>query len=361
MNEKAHPRASTSDSGRRLTHVDIEITKKCNLSCAHCSAESNRTGRELSLNEMKTVFDNACSFGLQEIGFTGGEPFLRRNKMITLLKYCKESLTKKTHVHTNGTLLKSKDAKILASLADETTVTIFGSKPQTHDYVTSVRGSFEGTERALRCLLSQGVNVRTYLVPLKSNFREIPEIVRKANGFGCHKFRVLSLSPTGRARGNYASMSVTYEEMLWLTNQLMKAQHELGINIDAGFCTRQDYYQLDSLKGHQACFAGENRIHIDAFGEVFPCTAASGVPQFSVGSLREHKFDLSNIWQFSPLLQFLRYFHSNPPGQCKICQVYQQCMGGCRVMMHYKHGDITATRKDCRLLGHSRLLPASGN
>jgi radical SAM protein with 4Fe4S-binding SPASM domain len=361
LNEKTYLRVSSFHSERRLTHIDIEVTKKCNLSCTHCSAESNRTGKELSLNEMKTIFDNAYSSGLEEIGFTGGEPLLRRRKMITLLKYCKESLAKKTHVHTNGTLLESEDARILASLADETTVTILGSKSQTHDHVTSIRGSHENTERALRYLLSQGANVRTYLVPLKSNYREIPNIVRKASELGCRKFRVLSLSPTGRARDNYPSMSVNREETLWLTSQLMKAKHELGISIDAGFCTRQDYHQLDSLKGHQACFAGENRVHIDAFGEVFPCTAASGVQQFSLGSLREHEFDLSHIWKSSPLLQFLRYFHSNPPSRCKVCQVYQQCMGGCRVMMHYKYGDITATRKDCKLLTHSRLRPASGN
>jgi len=332
----------------KLEHIDVEITKRCNLACIHCSARSNTKGMELSLNKVKAVLDSARSLGLKEIGFTGGEPLMHRAKMVALLKYCKESLKVKIHVHTNGTLLETKDAAILADLVDEMTIPILGSKPQTHDHITSVKGSLKGAEKALRTLLDQSANVKVFLVPLKPNFREIPSIVIKVHKMGCHRFRVLSLSPTGRSRNDFASLSLDFDEVEWLTKQLLKAQAELGVSIDAGFCTRQDFPQLGSLEGHQPCLAAENRVHIDAFGGVFPCTAASGIQQFSAGNLRKCKYDLPSIWKFSPMLQFLRYFHSNPPNQCRTCQAYKQCMGGCRVMMQYKHGDMTATKSGCR-------------
>ncbi len=269
-------------------------------------------------------------------------------KVFALLEYSKESLEVKTHVHTNGTLLGTKDAKILAALADETTIPILGSEAQTHDRITSVKGSLERSEKALVTLLDQNANVRVFLVPLKQNFREIPSIMVKCHKMGCYKFRVLSLSPTGRARTSFRALSLDVEEVQWLIKQLLKAHAELGVSIDAGFCTRQVFSQLGSLTGHQACLAAENRVHIDAFGEVFTCTAASGIEEFSAGNMRNCEYDLSKIWKFAPILQFLRYFHSNPPSQCRTCRVYRQCMGGCRVMMHYKYKDVTAAKRDCK-------------
>ena len=348
MNRKTRGFHGEVASERRLRHIDIEITKKCNLFCIHCSAQSNKTGRELSLNEIKIILDKASSLGLENVGFTGGEPLVRRNKLVALLKYCKRILNSKTHLHTNGTLLKSEDAAIMARLVDEITVTFYGSKPETHDGITSVKGSLKAAEEGLCKLVRQHANVRTFIVPMKPNFREIPKIVKKVHEIGCGKIRVLSLSPTGRARKVFATLSLDSNDRKWLSDELIRTRKELGVDIDAGFCTRQDYPRLGELRGHQSCLAAEDRVHIDAFGEVFPCTSSSGWQQFSAGNLRGYAFNLSDIWKFSPIFQFLRFFHSNPPNKCRGCAMYQQCMGGCRVMMHYKYGDITVAKPNCK-------------
>lgn len=335
-------------SKRKLRHIDVEITKKCNLFCVHCSARSNTTGKELNLEEIKMVLDKASSLGLKNVGFTGGEPFLCKSKLEKLLTYCKRTLNSKTHVHTNGTLLKLGDVTMMAKLADEITITLYGSKPETHDGITSVKGSFKATENGLSMLVRHHANVRTFIVPMKPNFKEIPQIVKRVHEIGCDKIRILSLAPTGRARNNFETLSLDYNDVKWLTSELIRTQKELGAEIDAGFCTQQDYPGLGKLRGHESCLAAENRVHIDAFGEVFPCTASSGWHQFSAGNVRKYAFDLSNIWQYSPIFQFLRFYHVNPPGKCRNCAIYQQCMGGCRVMMHYKYGDITVAKPDCK-------------
>ena len=335
-------------SERKLRHVDIEITKKCNLSCVHCSAQSNVTGKELSLSEIKIVLDEASSLGLENVGFTGGEPLIFRNKLVALLKYCKSTLNSKTHLHTNGTILKSEDVAILARLVDEVTVTLLGSNPETHDRITCVKGSLKTAEKGLSRLVRQHPNVRVFIVPMKSNFKEIPQIVKKVHEIGCHKIRILSLSPTGRALKNFAGLSLDSKDIKSLTDQLIKARNELSVDVDVGFCTRQDYPKLGKLRGHQSCLAAENRVHIDALGEVFPCTASSGWEPFSAGNLRRYAFNLSEIWKFSPIFQFLRFFHANPPNKCQGCAMYQQCMGGCRVMMYYKYGNITAVKPNCK-------------
>lgn len=348
MNRREHGVQVEVAPQRRLEHIDIEITKKCNLFCVHCSAQSNKTGKELSLKEIEIILDEAGSLGLKNVGFTGGEPLIRRSKLMALLEYCKHTLNSKTHLHTNGTLVKSKDAAIIASLVDEVTVTFLGSKPPTHDELTSIKGSLKATEEGLSRLVRQKANIRIFIVPMKMNLREIPQIVRKVHQIGCHNIRILSLAPVGRARNNFASLSLDFNDVKWLTNELVKTRKELGVNIDCGFCTQQDYPRLGKLQGHESCFAAENRVHIDAFGEVFTCTASSGWQPFSAGNLRNYAFNLSDIWRFSPIFQFFRYFHSNPPRKCRGCVTYLRCMGGCRVMMHYKYGDITVAKPDCK-------------
>jgi len=336
-------------SKHQLSHIDIEITKKCNLACIHCSATSNRIGRELSSREVKAVLSKASSLGLKNIGFTGGEPLVRKAKLMELLRYCRRTLDTRTHLHTNGTKLGTKDAKLLSDLVDEVTVTILGSKSRTHDSITSVKGSLKETEHGLRNLVRQHANVRIFLVPMKRNYREIPQIVKKVHEIGCDKFRILSLAPTGRARDNFEALSLDAKDIAWLTSKLVRTRKDMGVEIEIGFCTQQDYPRLGKLRGHESCFAAEDRVHIDAFGEVFPCTASSGWQPFSAGNIRRYALDLSDIWASSPLFQLFRYFHSNPPGKCRSCTTYSRCMGGCRVIMHYKYGDITAVKANCGL------------
>lgn len=285
--------------------------------------------------------------GLENVGFTGGEPLLRKKDLVSLLKFCKTNLKTKTHLHTNGTLIGPEEASILAQLVDEVTVTFYGSTEKTHDLVTSIPGSLKATEKGLHRLADQRANVTVYIVPMRQNYTETPEIIRKVSDY-CHKIRILSLSPTGRARDSFGELSLRLDDIELLRQELDEIQNELDINIEAGFCTRQDFPELGKLAGHQSCFAAENRVHIDASGEIFPCTASSGWKEFSAGNIKQRSFDLEGVWRFSPIFQFIRFFHHNPPSRCRGCVLYHQCMGGCRVMMYYKHRDITATRLDCK-------------
>jgi len=332
----------------KLEHIDVEITKRCNLACIHCSAQSNSIGRDLSSTEIAAVLNKASTLGLKYVGVTGGEPLVRRRKLMTVLRSCRRISNLKVHLHTNGTLLTSKDASLLAGLVDEITITFLGSKPETHDGVTLVKGSLRATEEGLRRLMDERANVTIFVVPMKLNLKEVPQIVKKVKDIGCSRIRILSLSPTGRAVSDFANLSLDSKDKEWLIEKLIQTQKELDINIEAGFCTRQDYPRLDRLLGHSSCLAAENRVHIDAFGEVFPCTAASGWPELSAGNLRDHNLNLSNIWRLSSVFRSLRSFRSKPPLKCRSCALYPQCMGGCRVIMYYKYRNINLARPDCK-------------
>lgn len=335
-------------SSRKLEHIDLEITKECNLDCVHCSARSqkNVTSEELSLDEIEDLLNEARSLGLKQVGLTGGEPFLSKEKLEKVMDFCTNSLNVPVHIHTNGMRINKADSKRISHIVDEVTIALYGTNAQTHDSITRRKGSMESTWKGLQRLIDAGANVSVYIVPMKSNAHEIIPLVRMVSKKGIKKIRFLSLSPTGRARERYEEMSLENDKITWLNNQLEDIQPKIAAKLYTGFCTSQFFTGMRTLPGHDSCYAAENRIHVDAFGNVFPCTASSGLGIFRAGNMRED-CTLSELWKYSPLFQFIRNFHSNPPQKCQNCSIHKNCMSGCRVMMTHKYGDVTVADPEC--------------
>src|ERR1700733_14611803 len=61
---------------RELHFLWLEITGKCQLSCEHCYADSGPTGTHgsMTLDQWKTVIDEARILGVTMVQFIGGEP-----------------------------------------------------------------------------------------------------------------------------------------------------------------------------------------------------------------------------------------------------------------------------------------------
>jgi len=334
----------------RLEHVDIELTKKCNLDCIHCSARArqNAGSYELSVDEIERLLKEAKSLGLKAVGLTGGEPFFCKEKLMKVLDFCSNNLKVPVHIHTNGILIDRRDAERISKVVSEITIALYGSNPRTHDFITQVEGSMESTWRGLGILMRAGANVSVYTVPMKYNIHEIVPLIREVSDKGVKKIRILSLSPTGRAKGKFDEMSLSSDEVEWLNREMNKVQKRIDAELYAGFCTSLFYPELRMLPGHDSCLAAENRIHVDAFGIIFPCTASSGNILFAAGDLRNEDCTLSEVWHQSPLFQFIRRFHSNPPDKCQKCDLHESCMSGCRVMMSYKYGDVTTADPQCK-------------
>ena len=62
--------------------AQIEVTLKCNASCAFCSIPSlpsSFTSREMSTNQIKYLIDELAKLGVNALSLTGGEPTLRED------------------------------------------------------------------------------------------------------------------------------------------------------------------------------------------------------------------------------------------------------------------------------------------
>jgi len=66
----------------------IRILTACNIACEHCYVSSSPSeNKELSNRELARIVDELSHFGVDSICFTGGQPTLRGEDLIGIIKY----------------------------------------------------------------------------------------------------------------------------------------------------------------------------------------------------------------------------------------------------------------------------------
>lgn len=93
---------ATVPSGPPVPHLAIMVTRRCNMTCAHCSVESHPAiRRQPDEQQLLRSVREAAAAGVQSILFTGGEPMLRERVVLRLMKEC-QKLGVATALATNG-------------------------------------------------------------------------------------------------------------------------------------------------------------------------------------------------------------------------------------------------------------------
>ncbi len=318
-----------------LEHIDIEINHECNLNCMHCSASAGTEKSDNALNteEIENILRSAKYMGLIRVGLTGGEPLMDLDKLFTVSHMCRDQLGLPLHIHTNGTLVTQEMVRTagILTLFEAISVTFLGANAQAHDEVTRQTGSFESALRSTQILVDAGLPLTCFFVPIHNRFDSFDSLVEKLTDLGVEKIRALALAPSGRARSIFSEAVPNRNEIAQLERVLQEARKHYGICIEAGYCTRLLIRQLTVLSRHEKCTSGLNRLHINCEGNVFPCTAASGVEELKIGNVRESELNLEVLWQESPKLNVIRSVHSGLLPECEECSQEPKCRDGCMV------------------------------
>jgi MoaA/NifB/PqqE/SkfB family radical SAM enzyme len=146
-----------------LSTLWVQVTGTwCNLQCAHCINSSGPKNPWLKSLETETVIRSireAETFGVKEIYFTGGEPFLHAD-IIELLAFALQVAP--TTVLTNGTLIDAAMADTLAALANQTPysleirVSVDAVDPAQNDRIRG-KGAWARAIRAIQLLHARGL------------------------------------------------------------------------------------------------------------------------------------------------------------------------------------------------------------
>lgn len=319
----------------KLEHIDIEVNHRCNLACRHCSARAakGRYPNELSVSEIKSILSDAVPLGLNKIGLTGGEPLFDVPKLTEIANFCLKELKIPIHMHTNGTLVQEEHCMPggILSLFEAVSVTFLGGDAKTHEYMTGIKDSFEKTLRGAELIAKFKLPLTCYYIPTHGTCSSFKELTPQLYQLGIRRIRAMALAPSGRARPIYGETAPLPDEIQQFEKDLLGARDKYGIHIEAGYCTRLSMSGLEVLNGHDDCMSGRNRVHINSKGDVFPCTAASGVKELRLGNLVNNGTNLKSIWASSKVINQIREIHEHILPECEKCLLSPKCKDGCTV------------------------------
>lgn len=163
---------------------DLEVTARCNNDCRHCyinlpPGDTAARARELTVDEISNIADQAVKLGALWCLVTGGEPLLRPDFADIYLALKRKGLL--VSVFTNATLVNEEHVRLFKKYPPrDIEVTVYGVTRETYEAVSRKPGTFDRFQRGLNLLFETGVRVRLKAMALKSNLHELEAIAEFA-------------------------------------------------------------------------------------------------------------------------------------------------------------------------------------
>jgi radical SAM protein with 4Fe4S-binding SPASM domain len=165
---------------RQLLSFNLELTARCNNNCRHCyinlphdSIEAR--AKELTLQELKSLIDEAVSLGALWCLITGGEPLVREDFSEIYLYLKRKGLL--VSIFTNAALITEEHIKLFKKYSPrDIEITVYGVTEKTYEMVTGKKGFYGNFIKNLDGLLKNQIKVRLKTMTLRSNVHELPLI-----------------------------------------------------------------------------------------------------------------------------------------------------------------------------------------
>lgn len=310
--------------------VDMSVTFRCQNDCVHCYAGGSHETRELTTDEWKQVIDRLQEVGVFILTFTGGEPTIR-NDMPDLLSYGqKKGLV--TGLITNGrNLTDKKYVKILEeSGLDFVQVTLESHKPEVHDLMTGIKGSWKETVKGIKNLIPTNIYTTTNSTLSKHNAEYFLDTIDFIKELGVAAFGCNSLIYSGKAKDVVEDFVFPIEDLKILLPKIKEKASKLGLKFL--WYTPTQYCMFNPVKlglGIKSCSAAMINMCVGPNGDVYPCQSYFE----SLGNILKN--DWESIWNHPLALKIRNREYVEP--KCKDCPQLQICGGGCPLEFQNKN------------------------
>ncbi len=224
--------------------VNLISSKECNNRCKIC-ARSDEEIKEMSIDEVEKNLVSLRERGCRNIILTGGEPTLRKD-LFEVIDLCKKLDFERLYIQTNGRRFsKSEFVKRIASndMVD-IFLSIHGHKPDIHEEVSGVKGSFKETMKGIDNLVTFGLSLRTNTVICKPNHQFLDEVANLLIKKGVKTIQFSFVHPRGEALHNKSSMVPEIEESISsLKKALDRNTDDIKVLVEAvPFCLLGDHH-----------------------------------------------------------------------------------------------------------------------
>jgi heme b synthase len=342
----------------RLHVVAWEVTRSCNLYCAHCrgSADSAHYSGELTTEECFKLVNQILEVGKPILILTGGEPLMRED-VFEIGKYAFQRGLRVV-MGTNGTLISREIAAELKNIPiARVGISLDFPNAELQDEFRGQKGAFKAALAGIANARNAGIEIQINSTLTRKNVDLLDDLITLALDVGAVAFHPFLLVPTGRGKG-LESLELPPEQYEETLHKIYDKQQELEDRLffkptDVPHYMRvvkqrQKEGPAAALHGHgghpadvitRGCLAGTGFAFISYLGKVKGC----GYLDVEAGDARKDSF--AEIWAGSPLFQSLRNL-ANLKGKCGICE-YKRICGGCRARAYEATGDCLEAEPYC--------------
>lgn len=335
--------SGTGSSSHYPNSLLIEVTPRCNLSCAYCYAEHHFDIPSLTREEQTSVIDQFVNAGGSSLVFSGGEPLLC-TFLFDIAEYASHSNLKTVKIITNGTLWTEKEVSKAADLNLSVTVSLDSLKKEIHE---TLRG--EGHRKVMKTIealldYGMGENMTISTTPTALNLSEIPAVVDYCLEHGVAIFECPVFVKRGRGKEEGSHLAPDIKQARELIRSLLRYYREYK-----GRLAIESYYiscfkiLVANRGGANRCPIGES-VRVSPTGEVYPCAFGT---DFCLGNVREQP--LVTILDHSQVLAALKAFNIGDVNECRGCAWKYVCSGGCRAVSYDTYGTLHSKSAFCSL------------
>jgi len=253
--------------------VTCSITHRCNLACIHCQSENSDIEPDLSPERYLHLIDEIADAGTSRIGFTGGEPLMRKD-MGDILKRCHEK-NLITSIVSNAWLVKHnidklKDLGVLFLSLD--------GDEEIHDKIRGPK-NFAKFLEAVSFAKAQKIPVAALTTLSSMNASVVGKMVDIIDGLGIHW--MIGIIQVGFMESSEQDISPT--EVKRLMSEICKVKY---------LRTSTKYLKFaQQEKPVRKCLAGIGYCIIDPLGELYPCFPAQFDEDYEGISLQGKLFE----------------------------------------------------------------------
>ncbi len=158
------------DSGKH----EIRLSYRCNNNCRFCEVADERERYiEPGLQEIKNALMADSTYQTAE--FFGGEPMISPHFLKIMRLVTEQGKNSKINTNCRMCYYKEYAKRIAKENISEVSTSIESHRPQVHDYLTRMRGSFRQTVEGIKNLKKEGLEMNTTTVMMKQNIGELKE------------------------------------------------------------------------------------------------------------------------------------------------------------------------------------------
>lgn len=321
-----------NDFKEEIDTVILPISGKCNLRCSYCFASDNNDKfnfSSISKEEAKDIIDYLLvkkNLKTIYISFFGGEPLLRLDIINFVIDYIKENFNDrdiKYSITTNGTILNGRILETIKNNNIPLLISLDGPKElNIHRKFSNGKNSFDKIIDNISVLKENNVDVNLRATMANDNLN-IVETHKFFENLGM-PFKIIYAHEALNSDYIYSNFNDKLNVIKEQYNELISYYLEFvkrGEKINCLSITDKLTKLLYRSKNHYACTGGRSLFSITSDGELYSCEHLSGLPEYSVGNIK-NDIDKEKV-------KSIQSTNVESIEDCSVCWLRYFCSGGC--------------------------------